>query len=86
MEIRTPLIIKETLGDEVYEMCEEVRRNSPPRGPYLIIASGEFIEAFENAIREEVEKQFKTNKNEQTVLVHKKADGSARRRRHRGCI
>jgi long-subunit acyl-CoA synthetase (AMP-forming) len=62
MVYRTPLIIKEVLGQEAYDMCEKLR--DLPYEPQHMIMSPAMYEAFNNAIKEEFNKQFKTNKDE----------------------
>jgi hypothetical protein len=56
---RTPLIIKETLGQEVYDMCEKIRESSPPPQPYHMIMGPNAYNAFNKALNDECKKFFK---------------------------
>ena len=60
MRYRTPLLIKETLGQEVYDMCEKLR--DTPYTPQLFIMSPAMEEYFNKTLKEDCEKFFKTNK------------------------
>ena len=55
MEVKTPLIIKEALGEEVYEMFEKYRKSLPPaeNRSIKIWTSEEGKRLFEEAIKEE---------------------------------
>lgn len=54
-----PKIIKEKLGDEVYNTMSKIIAESPEERDFVIWASPEFIDAF----NKEIEKELKTKYN-----------------------
>lgn len=54
-----PKIIKEELGDEVYNTISKIIEESPEERDFVIWASPEFIDAINN----EIEKELKTKYN-----------------------
>lgn len=50
---KTPLIIKETLGQEIYDLVEKIRNDTPPPESYHITMSPTVYDAFNKALEDE---------------------------------